>query len=72
MYTKAAYRSMFCSLHFSCICLSMKITSTVPVGPEPILVSGVFFCALVWDERIQQDMGQDFACNGEQSDASKV
>ena len=25
--TKAAYRPMFCSLHFSCICLSTKIMS---------------------------------------------
>ena len=26
--TKAAYRPMFCSLHFCCICLSTKIMST--------------------------------------------
>ena len=29
--TKAAHRLMFCSLHFSCICLSTKIVSTVPL-----------------------------------------
>ena len=28
---KAAYRPMFCSLHFSCMCFSTKITCSVPL-----------------------------------------
>ena len=46
--TKAAYRPMFCSLHLSCICLSMKIMSTVPLlDLNPHWLSGVFSCATV-------------------------
>ena len=46
--TKAAYRPMFCSLHFSCICLSTKIMSTVPLlDLNPHWLSGVFSCAIV-------------------------
>ena len=29
--TKAAYRPIFCSLHFFCVCLSTKTMSTVPL-----------------------------------------
>ena len=46
--TKAAYRPMFCSLHFSCICLSTKIMSAVPLlDLNPHWLSGVFSCAIV-------------------------
>ena len=46
--TKAACRPSFCSLHFSCICLSMKIMSAVPqLDVSPHSLSGVFFCAIV-------------------------
>ena len=46
--TKVAYKPMFCSLHFSCICLSTKIMSTVPLlDLNPHLLSGVFSCAIV-------------------------
>ena len=42
--TKAAYRPMFCSVHFSCICLSMKILSMVSLlDLNPHWLSGVFF-----------------------------
>ena len=45
---KAAYKPMFCSLHFSCICFSMKIMSTVPLlDLNPHLLSGKFSCAIV-------------------------
>ena len=45
---KAAYRPMFCSLHFSCICLSTKIMSAVPLlDLNPHWLSGVFSCAIV-------------------------
>ena len=47
--TKAAYRLMFCSLHFYCICLSTKIMSTVSLlDLNPHWLSGVFSCAIVW------------------------
>ena len=59
---KAAYKPMFCSLYFSCMCLNMKIMFMVPLlDLNPHWLSGVFF-----------DASQDFACNGEQSDASVV
>ena len=46
--TKAAYRPMFCSLHFSCICLSTTIMSTVPLlDLNSHWLSGVFSCAIV-------------------------
>ena len=46
--TKAAYRFMFCSLHFSCICLSTKIMSTVPLlDLNPHWLSGMFSFAIV-------------------------
>ena len=47
--TKAAYRPVFCSLHFCCICLSTKIICTVPlVDLSPHWLSDVFFyCAMV-------------------------
>ena len=46
--TKTAYRPMFCSLHFSCICLSTKIMSTVPLlDLNPHSLSGMFSCAIV-------------------------
>ena len=39
---------MFCPRHFSCLCLSTKIMSTVPLlGLNPHWVSGVFSCAIV-------------------------
>ena len=45
---KAAYRPMFCSLHFSCICLKTKIMATVPLlDLNPHWLSGVFSCAIV-------------------------
>ena len=70
--TKAAYRPMFCSLHFSCICLSTKIVSVVPLLDLNLhWLSCVFLCYRQ-DQPIQQDASQDFACNGEQSDASVV
>ena len=41
--TKVAYTSIFSSLYFSCICLSMKITSTVPLLDLNLhWLSGVF------------------------------
>ena len=41
--TKAAYRPMFYSLHFSCICLSTKIMSAVPLlDLNPHWLSSVF------------------------------
>ena len=71
--TKAAYRPMFCSLHFSCICLSTKIMSTVPLlDLNPNWLCGVFSCAIVGMSLFQKSASQDFACNGEQSDASVV
>ena len=45
---KAAYRPMFCFLHFFCIYLSTKIMSTVPpLALNPHWLSGVFSCAIV-------------------------
>ena len=39
--------SMFCSLHFSCICLSTKIMSTVPLlDLNQQWLSGMFSCAI--------------------------
>ena len=39
---------MFCSLHFSCICLSIKIKSTVPLLDLNMhWLSGLFSCAIV-------------------------
>ena len=39
---------MFCSLHFSCVCLSTKIMSTVPLlDLNPHWLSAVFLCAVV-------------------------
>ena len=39
---------MFCSLHFSYICLNTKIMSTVPLlDLNPNWLSGVFSCAIV-------------------------
>ena len=72
--TKAAYRPVFCSLHFCCICLSTKIICTVPlVDLSPHWLSGVFFLLRYGrDTPTQQDASQAFACNGEQSDASVV
>ena len=63
--TKAAYRPMFCSLHFSCICLSTMIMSTVPLlDLNPNWLYGVFSCAVVGMSLFQQSSSQDFACNG--------
>ena len=46
--TKAAYRPMFCSLHFFCICLSTKIMSMVPLlYLNSHWLSGVFSCAII-------------------------
>ena len=46
--TKAAYRPIFCSLHFSCICLSTKIMLTVLLLDLNLhWLSGVFSCAIV-------------------------
>ena len=42
------------------------------VGPEPTLAFWRVFLGYRRDEPIQQDASQDFACNGEQSDASIV
>ena len=45
--TKAAYRSMSYSLHFSCICRSTKIMTTVPLlNLNPHWLFGVFSCAI--------------------------
>ena len=42
------HRPMFCSLHFSCICLSMKIMSVIPrLDLNQHWLSGVFSCAIV-------------------------
>ena len=61
--TKAAYIPLFCSLHFFCICLSMKIMSTVSLlGLNPHRLSGVFSCAIVG---LQQDASKDFGSNGD-------
>ena len=69
--TKAAYRPMFCSLHFSCICLCIKIMSTVPLlDLSPHRLSGVSSCNIVGMG--QQDASQGFACNEEYDDASIV
>ena len=39
---------MFCSLYFSCICLSTKFMSTIPLlDLNPHWLSGVFSCAIV-------------------------
>ena len=71
--TKAAYRPMFCSLHFSCICLNTKIMSTVPqLDLNPNWLCGVFSYAIVGMSLFQKSASQDFACNGEQSDVSVV
>uniref|UniRef100_UPI003AF9951D hypothetical protein n=1 Tax=Thiolapillus sp. TaxID=2017437 RepID=UPI003AF9951D len=42
------------------------------VGPEPTLAFWRVFLCYRRNEPIQQDASQDFACNGEQSDASVV
>ena len=42
------------------------------VGHEPTLAFWCVFLSYRRDEPIQQDASQDFACNGEQSDASVV
>ena len=45
---KAAYRPIFCPLHVSCICLSAKIMSAVPLlDLNPRWLFCVFFCAIV-------------------------
>ena len=45
---KAACRPMFCSLYFSCTCLSMKIMSAVPVLDLNLYwLSGMFSCAIM-------------------------
>ena len=41
--TKAAYRPMFCSLHFSCICLN----TVRLLDLNPHWLSGVFSCAII-------------------------
>ena len=41
-------------------------------GPEPALAFWRVFLFYRRDEPIQQDTSQDFACNGEQNDASIV
>ena len=39
---------MFCSLHFFCICLSMKIMSVIPLLDLNLQwLSGLFSCAIV-------------------------
>ena len=46
--TKAAYKPMFCSPHFSCICPSTKILSVVSLlDLNPHWLSDVFSCAIV-------------------------
>ena len=46
--TKAAYRPMFCSLHFSQTCFSTVIMSVVRLlDLNPHWLSGVFSCAIV-------------------------
>ena len=71
--TKAAYRARFCSLYFFCICLSTKIKSTVPLlDLSPLWLSSVFSCVIVGMSLIEKNASQDFACNGEKSDASIV
>ena len=42
------------------------------VGPEPTLAFWRVFLCYCRGEPVQQDASQDFACNGEQSDASVV
>ena len=42
------------------------------VGPEPTLAFWRIYLCYRRDEPIQQDVSQDFACNGEQIDASVV
>ena len=42
------------------------------IGPEPTLAFWSVFLCYHRDEPIQLDPSQDFACNGEQSDASAV
>ena len=42
------------------------------VGPETALAFWHASLCYHWDEPIQQDVSQDFACSGEQSDASVV
>ena len=42
------------------------------VGPEPTLAFWRVFLYYRLNEAIQQGTSQDFACNGEQSDASIV
>ena len=45
--TKAAYRPMFCSLHFFCNCLSTKLMSAVPLlDLNQHWLSGVFPCSI--------------------------
>ena len=46
--TKAACRPIFCTLHFSCNCLSTNIMSVIPLlDLNPHWHSGVFSCAIV-------------------------
>ena len=42
------------------------------IGPEPTSAFWRVFMCFRQDEPIQQDASQDFACSGEQSDASVV
>ena len=47
-YESCIYIPMFCSLHFSCICLSTKIMSMVPLLDLNLhWLFGVFSCAIV-------------------------
>ena len=46
--TKAAYRPLLSSLHFSCICLCTKMLFVFPLlDLKPHWLSDVFFCAIV-------------------------
>ena len=42
------------------------------VGPEPTLAFWHVFLCFCWDEPVQQEASQDFACSGELGDASTV
>ena len=49
---KTMYRSRFCSLHFSCICLAAKIMSVVPrPARKPHWLSGMMLLMPTWSLR---------------------
>ena len=70
--TKAAYRPMFCSLNLSCICLSTKIMSAVPLlDLNPQWLSGVLSCATVWVSLFSKTRAKILP-NGEQSSLNSL